>query len=96
MERNNYHGISGQRQKYPLDNLFDLNSDGKIGPLEEAIEINFLTQKNNESLSVEEENRRELLLIAGLDPDEVEFMDEDERREAFEETGLDPDDFNMF
>ena len=83
-------------KKYPFDDLFDLNGDGKIGPLEEAIEINFLTQKNNESLSAEEENRRELLLIAGLDPDEVEFMDEDERREAFEETGLDPDDFDEF
>ena len=36
------------------------------------------------------------LTIAGLDVQELEFMDEDERRAAIEEAGLDPDDYDMF
>lgn len=32
--------------------------------------------------------------MAGLDRDELEFMDEDERMEALEDAGLDPDDFD--
>ncbi len=33
------------------------------------------------------------LEMAGIDVDELEFMDEDERREALEDAGLDPDDY---
>ena len=32
---------------------------------------------------------------AGLDRDELEFMDEDERREALEDAGLNPEDFDF-
>ena len=32
---------------------------------------------------------------AGLDPEELEFMDDDERREILEAVGLDPDDFDF-
>ena len=32
--------------------------------------------------------------MAGLDRDELEFMDTDERREALEDAGFDPDDFD--
>ncbi len=32
---------------------------------------------------------------AGLDYDELSFMDEDERREALEDAGLDPDDYDF-
>ena len=32
---------------------------------------------------------------AGLDPEELEFMDDDERREILEAAGLDPDDFDF-
>ena len=35
------------------------------------------------------------LELAGLDPEELEYMDEDERREVLEEAGLDPDDFDF-
>ena len=34
--------------------------------------------------------------MAGLDIDELEYMDEDERREALEDAGLDPDDYDEF
>ena len=32
---------------------------------------------------------------AGLDSEELEFMDDDERREILEAVGLDPDDFDF-
>lgn len=32
---------------------------------------------------------------AGLDPEELEFMDDDERREVLEAAGLDPDEFDF-
>lgn len=32
---------------------------------------------------------------AGLDLEELEFMDDDERREILEAVGLDPDDFDF-
>ena len=32
---------------------------------------------------------------AGLDYDELEYMDPDERREMLEDTGLDPDDYDF-
>ena len=46
-----------------------------------------------------EEDEDELtdeLEMAGLDVDELEYMDEDERREALEDAGLDPDDYDEF
>ena len=46
-----------------------------------------------------EEDKDELtdeLEMAGLDVDEIEYMDEDERREALEDAGLDPDDYDEF
>ena len=32
--------------------------------------------------------------MAGLDRDELEYMDADERRSAIEDAGLEPDDFS--
>ena len=34
------------------------------------------------------------VIAAGLDVDELEFMDPDERTEVLEEAGLDPDDYD--
>ena len=34
--------------------------------------------------------------MAGLDVNELEYMDEDERRDALEDAGLDPDDYDEF
>lgn len=36
------------------------------------------------------------LELAGLDVDELEYMDEEERREALEDAGLDPDDYDFY
>ena len=37
----------------------------------------------------------EELEMAGLDYDDLSYMDEGERREAFEDAGLDPDDYDF-
>ena len=86
-----------------IDDFFDLNHDGKIDPMEDAIECGFLTHQENESQDfyddsdfAGEDDRIDLLAFAGLDPDELEFMDEGERREALVEAGLDPVDFEEF
>lgn len=34
--------------------------------------------------------------MAGLDAEDLEFMDEDERRAALEDAGLDPDDYDFY
>ena len=70
--------------------LFDFNHDGEMDAFEKAAEISFL----EEMMDVDEEENCELEL-AGLDLDELEYMDPDERREALEDAGLDPDDYEF-
>ena len=48
-----------------------------------------------EEIDEEEELEDELLMLAGLDKDDLELMDPDERREALEGAGLDADDFDF-
>ena len=43
----------------------------------------------------EDEDLMDELESAGLDYDELSFMDEDERRETLEDAGLDPDDYDF-
>ena len=45
--------------------------------------------------SSEDEDLVDEIESAGLDYDELSFMDEDERREALEDAGLDPDDYDF-
>ncbi len=71
-------------------NLFDLNRDGKMSPMEHAMEFAFLDGVMNASSEAKTE-----LELSGLDPDELEFMDSDERREALEDAGLDPDEYDF-
>ena len=52
----------------------------------------------NEMTKEEDDTNEETddeLEMAGLDYDELSFMDEDERREALEDAGLDPDDYDF-
>jgi hypothetical protein len=88
----------------PFDRLFgngpfDLNHDGKIDPAETAFindtfyEENHLTSARSYEYE-EEGDPFDEIELAGLDRDDLEFMDEDERREALEDAGLDPDDFD--
>ena len=47
------------------------------------------------SINDEEDEDLTELKEAGLDPEELKFMDDDERREVLEATGLAPDEFDF-
>ena len=70
--------------------LFDFNHDGKMSIFERAVEYSVF-----EEMTRTEDNNLELE-AAGLDIDELEYMDSDERREALEDAGLDPDDYDFY
>ncbi len=54
-------------------------------------EIDDFSYVGTESLSSYQED---MLREAGIDPDDLKYMDDDEVREALEDAGLDVDDFN--
>ena len=80
-------------------NMFDLNRDGKLDSMERAMEFmvyNKVTEKDyDEGDDDFEEDIEDELEMAGLDYEELLFMDEDERIEALEDAGLDPDDYDF-
>ena len=91
--------------------LFDFNGDGKTDAFEAEVELQMMAGSRQEAIALTgddafytgsdslEEDKDELtdeLEMAGLDVDEIEYMDEDERREALEDAGLDPDDYDEF
>lgn len=80
-------------------NLFDFDHDGKLDTFEKAADFMAFTELMNESegssVFGEDEEHRDEIESAGLDFDELSFMDEDERREALEDAGLDPDDYDF-
>ena len=67
--------------------LFDLDHDNMMNAFESAVEFQFF---DDAVLAAEDEDE---LAAAGLDLDDLRWMDEDERREAPEDAGLDPFDF---
>ena len=73
--------------------MFDFNHDGKMNAFERATEFQFF---NDVVMADEDSTTDDVLAEAGLDRDELSWMDEDERREALEEAGLDPMDFDDF
>ncbi len=73
--------------------MFDFNHDGKMNAFERAAEFQFF---NDVVMADEDSTTDDVLAEAGLDRDELSWMDEDERREALEEAGLDPMDFDDF
>ena len=74
--------------------IFDFDGDGKLNSLERAMDfMAFNEMTKEEDDSYEEENDE--LEMAGLDYDELTFMDEDERREALEDAGLDLEDYDF-
>lgn len=79
----------------PLDNMFDFNGDGELNAFERAAEFDFLDRMEKEDSTDTDDDDDLELDLAGLNRDELEFMDEDERREALEDAGLDPDDYDV-
>ena len=73
--------------------LFDFNGDGKMSTFEKAAEFATFASIMDEE---EAKEKQAAIECAGLDIDELEFMDEDERREALEDSVLDPDEYDEF
>lgn len=90
--------------------LFDFNGDGKTDAFEAEVELQMMAGSRQEAIALtgddafytgsdsleEDDELTDELEMAGLDVDELEYMDEDERREALEDAGLDPDDYDEF
>ena len=78
--------------------LFDFNHDGELDPMERAMDFMAFDEMMKDSDGSSEDEDEDLvdeIESAGLDYDELSFMDEDERREALEDAGLDPDDYDF-
>lgn len=76
-----------------MGDWMDLDGDGEVDRTERRFANEMLNDQVDE---YEDEDDLELeLLAAGLDIDELEFMDPDERAELLEAAGLDPDDYDF-
>ena len=89
---------------FGFDKMFDFNRDGKLDSWERAAQFQFMDEmmKDDEKSIFEDhsssdfdEDEADVFGDAGLDYDELEFMDPDERREVLEDAGLDPDEFDF-
>ena len=88
-----------------MKNWMDLNGDGKMDGTEMmfAEEMLCTSREEHEALfgdagDFEEDANDDFetdAMLAGLDADELEFMDSDERAEALEEAGLEADDYDF-
>ena len=78
--------------------MFGFNRDGNFDSFECAMEFGFIQSLDKEvsgDMYDEEDEDLTELEEAGLDSEELEFMDDDERREVLEAAGLDPDEFDF-
>ena len=75
---------------FGFDKMFDFNRDGKLDSLERAVQFQFMDE-----MMKDDDDEIDIFADAGLDYDELEFMDPDERREVLEDVGLDPDEFDF-
>lgn len=83
----------------------DLNGNGKIDGFEHTFAEEMLCGSREEHMTLfgnagsfadsTEDDFEIDAMAAGLDVDELEYMDADERAEALEEAGLDPDDYDF-
>lgn len=76
----------GRNKQGLFGGIFDFNNDGKMDAFEMAAECQFF----HEVVMADDDAITE----AGLDRDELSWMDADERRDALEAAGLDPDDYD--
>ena len=81
---------------FGFDKMFDFNRDGRLDAFERAVQFQFMDNimKSGESDSFDDDEA-DVFAEAGLDYDELEFMDPEERREVLEDAGLDPDEFDF-
>ena len=82
---------------FGFDKMFDFNRDGRLNAFERAAQFQFMDNmmKSREADSFNDDDETDVFAEAGLDYDELEFMDPEERREELEDGGLDPDEFDF-
>lgn len=93
-----------------MKDWMDLNGDGEIDDFERMYEEEMLCSSREEHEALfgnpgyfandsdeddSDDDFEAAVVAAGLDVDELEFMDPDERAEVLEEAGLDPDDYDF-
>ncbi len=66
--------------------LFNFNGDGKTDDFERAARFCAAMERDKEE-------KKEALIAAGLDPEELAEMDCFARRETLEQAGFDPDEY---
>lgn len=81
---------------YGLDKMFDFNHNGDLDAFERAEQFQFMeTMMGSAEADCFDDDEEDVFAEAGLDYDELEFMEPEERREVLEEAGLDPDEFDF-
>jgi hypothetical protein len=89
-----------------MKDWMDFNDDGEIDGAEMMIanEITCGSREEhmalfgNEGIFGDDSSKDDFetdIMLAGLDIDELEYMDEEERTQALEDAGLDPDDYDF-
>ena len=68
--------------------MFDFDRNGKLDTFERAMEFQLFEEMINDEGPTE-------LQAAGIDPEELEYMDSWERRQLLEDAGLDPDEYDF-
>ena len=80
---------------FEFDKMFDFNRDGRLNAFERDAQFQFIDEKRGKSDLFGDDNETDVFAEAGLDYDDLEFMDPEERREVLEDAGLDPDEFDF-
>ncbi|MDY4834699.1 MAG: hypothetical protein SO181_06070 [Frisingicoccus sp.] len=80
---------------FGFDKMFDFNRDGRLNAFERDAQFQFIDEKRGKSDLFGDDNETDVFAEAGLDYDDLEFMDPEERREVLEDAGLDPDEFDF-
>ena len=75
--------------------LYDFNGDGELDAIERTHDFMAFNELMIGAEKAENEEKVSELEDAGLDYDELWYMDDEERREKIEDAGLDPDDFDF-
>ena len=82
---------------FGFDKMFDFDRDGKLDSWERAAQFQFMDEmmKNDEKSIFDDDDKSDILADAGLDYDELEFMDPGERIVRVVEAGMDSDEFDF-
>lgn len=78
--------------------MFGFNNDGQLDSLEKAAQFQFADHMLHGEMKSDpfaDDDETDVFADAGLDYEELEFMDPKERREVLEDAGLNPDEFDF-